>query len=177
MTVDNLLDFADQLGLGATAAPAAPADRELHLVVFRLGDEEYAVPIAVVREIVRVQDITRVPHAPEHIRGVMNLRGRILPVVEIRARLGLDPARLAPLSRVVVVEVEGRTLGLLVDAVAQVTRISDRLVTAPPDEVRAAGADAIHGVARLDRRLLILLDLARVLRAEAVSPSIPASIP
>ena len=68
----DLLAFTDQLGLATSAAPAAPADRELHLVLFRLGREEYGVPITLVREIVRVQDVTRVPHAPAQIRGVMN---------------------------------------------------------------------------------------------------------
>ena len=125
------------------------------------------MPIAVVREVVRVGDITRVPHAPSHIRGVMNLRGRILPVVELRARLGLEPAAVTPRSRVVVADVRGRTLGLLVDGVARVTKLSEREVAAPPDEVRAAGADAITGVARIKERLLLLLELDRILHTEA----------
>jgi purine-binding chemotaxis protein CheW len=158
---DTILDFAAQL----EAAPAAPAvlERELHLVVFRLDAEEYGVPIEAVREVVRVADVTRVPHAPTHIRGVMNLRGRILPIVEIRTRLRLTPAELTPASRVVVVEVAGRMLGLLVDSVGQVARVGERQVSAPPEEVRNAGAEAVTGVARVGQRLLILLDLARAL--------------
>lgn len=175
MTGDDLLAFTDQLGLATSTAPAAPADRELHLVLFRLGREEYGVPIGLVREIVRVQDVTRVPHAPAQIRGVMNLRGRILPVVELRGRLGLDAAVLTHESRVVVVEVEKRTLGLLVDAVAQVTRVSERLIASPPEEVRSAGAEAVTGVARLGDRLLILLDLARLLGAGVTDSSSPVA--
>ena len=169
---DSILDFAAQLDV-APAAPVA-AERELHLVVFRLDREEYGVPIDVVREVVRVTDITRVPHAPAHIRGVMNLRGRILPVVEIRSRLGLAPAEVTPASRVVVAEVAGRLLGLLVDAVGQVARVGERQVAAPPDDVRTAGADAVTGVARMGQRLLVLLDLSRAL--SAFSPStVPVS--
>lgn len=164
---DNILDFAAQL----ESAPAAPAvlERELHLVVFRLDAEEYGVPIDAVREVVRVADVTRVPHAPAHIRGVMNLRGRILPIVEIRTRLGLTPARVTPASRVVVVEVAGRMLGLLVDSVGQVARVGERQVAAPPEEVRSAGGEAVIGVARVGQRLLVLLDLSRAL--SAFSPS------
>src|SRR5262245_47794476 len=160
-TNDSILDFASQL----EQAPAAPAieERELHLVVFRLDREEYAVPIEMVREVVRVADITRVPHAPAHLRGVMNLRGRILPIVEIRTRLGLTPGELAPASRVVVVEVAGRIVGLLVDAVGQVAKVGERLMSVPPEEVRAAGAESVTGVARIGSRLLVLLDLTRLL--------------
>jgi purine-binding chemotaxis protein CheW len=174
MIGDDILAFADQLGTAA-AVPVAE-ERELHLVVFRLDREEYAVPIASVREVVRVSDITRVPHAPAHIRGVMNLRGRILPVVEIRSRLGLEPAELTQASRVVVADVDRRVVGLLVDAVGQVTRVKESAVSAPPDEVRAAGAEAVTGVARVGQRLLILLDLARMLRADAPD-SFPQTAP
>src|SRR5574338_236846 len=103
---DDILDFAAQLE--TTPAATVVQERELHLVVFRLDAEEYGVPIEAVREVVRVADVTRVPHAPAHIRGVMNLRGRILPIVEIRTRLGLTAAELTPSSRVVVVDVAGR---------------------------------------------------------------------
>jgi purine-binding chemotaxis protein CheW len=172
MTAPSILDFAAQL----ESAPAAPVEveREHHLVVFRLDKEEYAVPISLVREVVRVADLTRVPHAPAHIRGVMNLRGRILPIVEIRSRLDLPPAELSPSSRVVVVEIAGRVVGLLVDAVGQVARVGERLIAAPPEEVRGAAGEAITGVARIGNRLLVLLDLNRVLAA--VQPSGPSSV-
>jgi purine-binding chemotaxis protein CheW len=94
---------------------------------------------------------------------VANLRGRILAVVELRARLGLAPAELSPRSRVVVVEVRGRVLGLLVDAVSQVTKVPQASVVPPPDEVRSAEADYVTGVARWQSRLIILLDLEKAL--------------
>src|SRR4029453_13642723 len=111
-------------------------------VIFGLAREEFGIPIARAREIVRVPEITRVPQAPPHIRGVMNLRGRILPVVEIRPRFGLERAELTPRSRVVVVEAHGRIAGILVDVVSQVVKIGESAIVPPPDEVfsRAAGS-------------------------------------
>lgn len=163
MTTVDILQFTDQLDETA-AVPSAVVERELSLVVFTLDREHYSLPIEQVREVVRVTDITRVPHAPRHIRGVMNLRGRILPVVEIRSRLGLEPGVLTPHSRVVVVELNRRIVGLLVDAVGQVSRLGERSITKPPEEVRTAGAEAITGVGHSGNRLLMLLDLEQVLR-------------
>ena len=106
--------------------------RPLHLLTFALDREEYGIPVTQVREVIRVNDITRVPQVPAHVRGVTNLRGRILAVVEIRTRLGLAEAVVTPSSRVVVVDVRGRTLGLLVDRVSQVTKVPADSVTPPP---------------------------------------------
>ncbi|HEY7683029.1 MAG TPA: chemotaxis protein CheW [Gemmatimonadales bacterium] len=167
MPTNHVLAFADRMQAAASAAPTAPVERDLHLVVFELGAEEYAVPIAMVREVVRVADITRVPNAPPHIRGVMNLRGRILPVVEIRTRLGLEANELTPNSRVVVADVRNRTLGCLVDRVVQVMRLAESQVVPPPDEVRSSAGDAITGVGRRGDRLLMLLELERTLHGEA----------
>lgn len=170
MPANEILNFADELG--AATAPAGPLpERELHLVVFRIEREEYAVPIGHVREVVRVGDITRVPHAPPNIRGVMNLRGRILPIMELRTRLGIEAAELTGRSRVVVVDVSRRAVGLLVDSVGQVARVAESKVSAPPDEVRSAAGDGVTGVARVGERLLLLLDLERVLRSDAQDSS------
>lgn len=159
---DALLRFADTLAPPADSEPVLAAD-ELHLVTFTLGSEEYGAPIRQVREVVRVGEITRVPHAPAHMRGVMNLRGRVLPVLELRSRLGLPPAELSTRSRVLVVEAHGRLLGLLVDAVRNVSRIPASAASAPPDDVRCAEAEYITGMARWEGRLIILLDLAATL--------------
>jgi purine-binding chemotaxis protein CheW len=143
----------------ADALPAAA----LHLLTFGLDREEFGIPVTQVREVIRVTEITRVPQVPPHVRGVTNLRGRILPVVEIRTRLGLEPAIVTPVSRIVVVEVLARVLGLLVDRVSQVTRLPADSVAPPPEEVVSAEADYVTGVARWDSRLIILLDLDKVL--------------
>ena len=163
VTPDGVLEFADQVAAQAAGlqAPAPPAT--LHLITFRLDGEEFGLPVETVREVIRVGDITRVPQSPAHIRGVTNLRGRILPVVEIRTRLGLTPLVPRSTARIIVAEVRGRVLGLLVDSVAQVQKVPTERVVGAPDEVRSAHTDYITGVVQLYDRLLILLDLARAL--------------
>jgi purine-binding chemotaxis protein CheW len=159
MSRDGLLRFADTVDRDPATASAPASAGELHLVTFALEKEEYGVPVVRVREVIRVGEITRVPQAPAHVRGVTNLRGRILPVVELRTRLGLAPATNTPRSRIVVVEVHDRVLGLLVDAVLQVAKVPMEVVTPPPDEV----PDYITGVARWRSRLIILLELEKAL--------------
>lgn len=156
---ESLLGFADAVGQLAEATPLAQPIQELHLVSFQLDREAFGVPIMKVREIIRVTDITRVPQAPRHIRGVTNLRGRILPVVELRTRLGLAPAVITDRSRIVVVEAHQRILGVLVDAVLKVVKVPATAVTPPPEEIITARTDFITGVAKLRNELLILLDL------------------
>ena len=159
------LAFVDELAAQNAATPEPATAPLLHLIAFQLEREEYGVPVASVREVSRVAEITRVPQAPEHIRGVMNLRGRILPVLELRTRLGHPPLTApGPKARVVVAEIHGRVLGLLVDAVAQVLKIPSDRVVPPPDDARSAAADYLTGVAQLDGRLIILLDLERMLQ-------------
>jgi purine-binding chemotaxis protein CheW len=158
-----LLGFADAMEARAVANTAPVPGSELHLLTFVLEREEFGVPVTQVREVIRVSDITRVPQAPAHVRGVANLRGRILAVVELRSRLGLPPADLTPRSRVIVVEVRGRVLGLLVDAVRQVTKVPEASVVPAPEEVISADVDYLRGVARWQSRLIILLDLEKAL--------------
>ena len=159
---DALLRFAD--GVARDAEPPAPAPAgELHLVTFALAGEEFGIPVTQVREVIRVGEITRVPQAPPHVRGVTNLRGRILPVVDLRSRLALEPAAPTPRSRIVVVEVADRVLGLLVDAVLQVAKVPLESVAPPPEEVRTADSEYLRGVARWNGRLIILLELEKAL--------------
>jgi purine-binding chemotaxis protein CheW len=160
---EGLLDFADELQRRSAATEAPSPGPELQLVTFALDQEEFGIPIGQVREVIRVSDITRVPQARPHVRGVTNLRGRVLAVVEIRTRMGLTPAEITPKSRVVVVGVHERTLGILVDSVSQVVKVPAATVVPAPDEVLSPGADYISGVARWNSRLIILLDLEKVL--------------
>jgi purine-binding chemotaxis protein CheW len=160
---ERLLAFADDVARQQAAVSAPAPDPELHLVTFRLEREAFAVPIDRVREVVRVTDVTRVPEAPPHIRGVTNLRGKVLPVVELRTRLGLSPAVITPSSRILVVEAHNRVLGLLVDGVSRVVKVPSSSVVPPPDEVLSERTDYIPGVARMGETLLILLDLDRAL--------------
>ncbi len=160
---DGLLKFADMMEARAAAETAPAPGPELHLLTFGLDREEFGIPVTQVREVIRVSEITRVPQAPPHVRGVANLRGRILAVVELRSRLGLPPAELTPRSRVVVVEVRGRVLGILVDAVSQVTKVPQASVVPAPEEVVSADVDYLTGVARWQSGLIILLDLDKAL--------------
>jgi purine-binding chemotaxis protein CheW len=167
----GVLEFADELAATAAASQPVAPPALLHLITFRLDGEEFGLPVEMVREVIRVGDITRVPQSPAHIRGVTNLRGRILPVVELRTRLGLAPLNPRSTARIIVAEVRGRVLGLLVDSVAQVQKVPADRVVAAPDEVKSAHTDYITGVVQLFDRLLILLDLARALDAPGATHS------
>ena len=160
----SLFDFADQLQRESPAVEAQSPSPELHLVTFVLDREEFGIPIGQVREVIRVSDITRVPQARPQIRGVTNLRGRILAVIEIRSCIGLQVAQITPRSRVVVVGIGERMLGILVDGVSQVVKVPVASVTPPPEEIVAPGTDYITGVAQWNSRLIILLDLEKVLQ-------------
>jgi purine-binding chemotaxis protein CheW len=160
---EGLLHFADELQRLSSAAEVPSPGPELHLVTFVLEREEFGIPIAQVREVIRVAEITRVPQARQHVRGVTNLRGRILAVVEVRTRMGLTPAEITPKSRVVVVGVHDRTLGILVDGVSHVVKVPVKTVAPAPEEVLSSNTDYITGVARLNSRLIILLDLEKLL--------------
>jgi len=160
---EALLGFADAMDARPTAEAAPAPGPELHLLTFALDREEFGIPVTQVREVIRVSEVTRVPQAPAHVRGVANLRGRILAVVELRSRLGLSPAAITPRARIVVVEVRGRVLGLLVDAVSQVTKVPQASVVPAPEEVLSGESDYVTGVARWQSRLIILLDLDKAL--------------
>jgi len=131
-------------------------------VTFFLEEEEYALPISQVQEIKRVGDITRVPNAPEHVRGVMNLRGRIVPVIELKKRLSLGEAMIDSESRIVVVEQGRKVLGLMVDRVAQVLNMAAGQIEDAPEEVVQIQENYIKGVGKMDERMIILLDLEQI---------------
>ena len=145
------------------ATPIA-SDELLQLVTFRLGAEEYAVGVAQVQEIVRLTAITAVPRSPACVEGVINLRGRIVPVIDLARRFGLPAQPRSKDARIIITSLEGRTVGMLVDAVAEVLRLPASAIE-PPPEVLAAGisADFLRGIGQLEDRLLILLDLPRLL--------------
>ena len=137
-----------------------------HLVTFFLDREEYGVDVRLVQEIRRVTEITQVPRAPDFIKGVINLRGRIIPVIDLKKKLGLGEVTVTKLSRIVVVTIKGRLLGLLVDGASQVRKVPVSLVEAPPEEVVQKGGDYLRGVAKLEKRLIILVDLEMALALE-----------
>jgi purine-binding chemotaxis protein CheW len=153
----------------------AAAEATEHLATFFLDREEYGVDVRQVQEIRRVSEITSVPRAPEFIRGVINLRGRILPVLDLKRKLGLGEVEAGRATRIVVVRVKQRLLGLLVDGASQVLKVEVSRVEPPPEEVVERGGDYIRGVAKLDDRLIILVDLERLLAHELRAVGAPVA--
>lgn len=143
------------------------ASQEMQLVTFSLG-EQYGIPIGQVQEIIRVGPITRVPNSPVYMEGVINLRGRVLPVLNLRQRLSLSPREIGKESRIVVTEVVGKTIGLLVDAVSHVIRVPVEFIERAPEEVLEVDSDYITGVCKLKNALVILMDLEKLLKRESV---------
>ena len=137
-----------------------------HLATFFLDREEYGVDVKLVQEIIRVTEITPVPRAPEFIRGVINLRGRIIPVLDLKRKLGLGDVAQGRASRIVVVKVRERLIGLLVDGASQVLKVPLPSIEAAPEEVVQIDDNFIRGVAKLEARLIILVDLPKVLQLE-----------
>ncbi len=133
---------------------------EMHqLVSFQLGPEEYAIDILGVQEIIRLVEITHVPNAPHYVDGVVNLRGKIIPIINLRNRFGLSSTEPTKDTRIIVVEVARLILGFIVDSVEEVLRLPEDLIE-PPLSTGRGGADEFHrGVGRVNGRLLILLDL------------------
>jgi purine-binding chemotaxis protein CheW len=142
--------------------------KNLQLVVFNIGKELYGVGIDAVHEIVKVPDITEVPDAPAFLQGVINLRGKIVPVVDLRKRMNLNGKERTKASRVLITENDGRLVGLLVDAVSEVLKVAPESVEAPPEMISSIGVEYITGVAKVEDRLIILLELSRVLNREDI---------
>jgi purine-binding chemotaxis protein CheW len=138
----------------------------LQLVSFKLRDEEFGVDILQVQEIIRMQEITNVPNAPQFVEGVINLRGRVIPVVDLRKRFSLEAKEHSKATRIVVVKIGQITVGLIVDEVSEVLRIPEDTVEPPPPIVAGIESDYIKGVGKLEDRLLILLDLNKILSQE-----------
>ncbi|MCU1302861.1 MAG: CheW protein [Candidatus Sulfotelmatobacter sp.] len=142
--------------------PRQAHEELLQLVGFHVGGEEFGIDILHVQEIIRTQQLTRVPNSPEFMEGVMNLRGKIIPVVALRKRFGLQQAPPDKQNRIVVVEIQGTVLGFIVDAVSEVLRIPAGTVE-PPPRLGLVEREYVSGVGKLGDRLLILLDANRLM--------------
>lgn len=136
------------------------------LVVFQLDKELYGADIAVVREVCPLQRVTRVPRTPPYIQGVTNLRGRVIPVVDLRRRLGLPMTAATKATRIAVAELDGGQVGMVVDAVLEVIRVPTSAIKPPSTIMSGIDAENVQGIINLDDRLIVLLNLERVLRRE-----------
>jgi len=141
-------------------------DAEEQLVIFELANEVYGVDIGRVQEIIRMTSITRLPRAPEFVEGVINLRGKVIPVVDLNKRFGLAQGERTKASRIVVVDVSDHTIGMVVDAVSEVLRVPANAIEPPSPVVTTIESDYIRGIAKVENRLIILLDLDKVLSWE-----------
>ncbi len=139
------------------------SDTEMQLVIFKLGREEYGVSILQVQEIKRITDITRVPHTPEYIKGVINLRGSVLPVIDLKKRLNLPPAVSTEDTRIIIVKVQEISVGMIVDAVSEVLTMNQENIDAPDVVAGSISANYLSGVGKLENRLLILLNLEEII--------------
>ncbi len=135
----------------------------LQLVSFNLNEEEFAVDILKVKEINKMMQITKMPNSPNYVEGVINLRGKIIPVIDLRLKLGMPKKEHDKNTRIIVVEVKDKTIGFIVDGVSEVLRIPSNITEPPPEFVTGLNSEFIKSVAKLEERLLTLIDLEKIL--------------
>lgn len=140
----------------------------MQLVTFRLADETYGIEITKVREIILMGEITQIPQAAHYVKGLINLRSTVIPVIDLRAKFGLAESDLTDESRIMVINVSNNTIGIIVDEVKEVLRIRRDQIAPPPPTVASLGREYLQGLVKLDDQLLILLDIERLLGAEQI---------
>jgi purine-binding chemotaxis protein CheW len=145
----------------------------VQLVSFMIDDSEYAVDILVVNEILRYPEITRLPNTPKFIRGVINLRGNVIPVVDVRVRFGFSKGGITDLTRIIVIDAKGKQIGLLVDNVYQVVRIPTANIDPPSEIITGVSEEFISGIGRFNDRLIILLRISHLIFLEDRVESVP----
>jgi len=150
-------------GFSETITNDGARDEVLQLVTFTLGNEEYAVNILKVQEINRMTKITTVPNSPDYLEGVVNLRGKVIPVINLRKKFGLPARSNDEQSRIMILGIQGIITGVVVDSVSEVFRISSKTVEPPPPMVLGINSEFIRGIAKVEHGLIILLDIDRLL--------------
>jgi len=139
---------------------------EKQLVVFSLASEDYGIEIAVVESIIKMQDITKMPRSPAFVEGVINLRGVVLPVIDLAKRFGITGCENNRDTRIVIVNINNMKIGMIVSAVSEVLTIDDSVIESTPAIVTTVNSNFVSGIARLDSRLIILLDISKILTRE-----------
>ena len=135
-------------------------------ISFSVGDEEYGLELLRVKEVIRVREITWLPKAPSFVKGIINLRGDVIPIIDLRDKFGLEAKEATATTRVIVVEVEAKLMGMVVDSASQVVRIPADQIDPPPPVLGGFSQEFITGVGKIDDRLIILLNSDAVLTAE-----------
>jgi purine-binding chemotaxis protein CheW len=166
-------------GTSPSSAPERSSSRSnnlvLQLVGFRLDNEDYAIAITKIQEIILMKPITRLPQVPSFIEGLINLRGSVIPIVNLRKRFGLAPRDFDDETRTIVVNIHDKTVGCVVDAVTQVMRINQDQIQPPPLGALSVNHHYLAGLAKLDDRLVIILDVDKLFEAEELAT--PATSP
>ncbi len=135
-------------------------------ISFSVGDEEYGLELLRVKEVIRVREITWLPKAPSFVKGIINLRGDVIPIIDLRDKFGLEAKEATANTRVIVVEVDGKLMGMIVDSASQVVRIPADQIDPPPPVLGGFSQEFITGVGKMDDKLIILLNSDAVLTAE-----------
>lgn len=162
MDVVNVNETTNKKNTAASAEADPKIEEIVQLVTFKLGNEEFAVDILKVQEINRIIEITKVPKAPDFVEGVINLRGKVIPIVDIRQKFHLAIKEATKETRIIVVNIMNKTIGLIVDSVSEVLRINSSTIQPPPPLIAGLDSDYIKGVGKLDERLIILLDIDKI---------------
>lgn len=150
----------------------ANGDKLLQLVSFKIGSEEFGVDILKVQEINRMVEITKVPQAANYVEGMINLRGKVIPIIDLRKRFNMEIKETDKNTRIVVVDIDGNIMGMVVDSVSEVLRLPANTIEPPPEIVAGINSEYIKGVAKLEDRLLIFLDLSKVIDAKVLGESV-----
>ncbi|MDD5067828.1 MAG: chemotaxis protein CheW [bacterium] len=142
--------------------------KTIQLVSFTVGEEEYGVHIEDVQEIVRMPEITHLPQTPDFIKGVINLRGNIIPVIDMRERFNMKAREYTSITRVIVIKIEKKLVGMIVDAVSQVLVLNEDDIDEAPDIIHGISKEFIEGIGKVNDDLIIILDIQKVLTAEEI---------
>lgn len=141
----------------------------LQVVSFNINEEEFGIDILKVQEINKISEITSIPDSPSHVEGIINLRGRVIPIIDLRVRLGAQKKMYDHKTRILVVEIENKTVGFVVDSVKEVLRIPQNIIEAPPKIVEGINSEYVTAICKLNNRLLILLNMEKVLTDEEIN--------
>jgi purine-binding chemotaxis protein CheW len=147
----------------------------MQLVSFQLDKEIYGIEITKVREIILISEITKIPQTPHFVRGLINLRSTVIPVIDLRSLFGLPEGEQTDESRIMVLQACGKTIGIMVDAVSEVLRVKNDQISPPPPTVAQLGKEYITGLVKLDKQLLILLDIDMILGSDKTEEALAAA--
>ncbi|MBF0560187.1 MAG: chemotaxis protein CheW [Nitrospirae bacterium] len=151
------------------AEAAAKGTAILQLVTFKLGEEQFAVDILKVQEINRMTAITKMPNSPHEVEGIVNLRGKVIPIVNLRKKIGMPEKENDEHSRIMIMNIQGITMGLIVDAVDEVLRIPVNIVESSPTVAMGISSELIKGIAKLEDRLIVLINLQSLFGIEDIA--------